>query len=154
MKKIVLILVLMSCVGSLQAQERFTTQETVVVTKPKPSSSSSSSSSASSGPVVSGRAVKLRVGEVVEVFVFRDKFGTPREAFFIPLEGTRVAQVVKERAGNTDRFYLKGRAKGKTAGGIVLRDWLDSKGFKPKSIGDEVRIQAAVKANPVYITVE
>ncbi len=147
MKK--LLLICLVCVGSPQlfAQERFTTEETVVATKPKPVSKPSASSTSRKG-------LKLRVGEVVEVFVFRDKLGTPREAFFIPLEGTRVVQVVKERAGNTDRYYLKARGKGKTAGGIVLREWLDAKGFKPKSVGDEVRIQAALKANPVYITVE
>jgi len=151
MKKLAWILILTTGMATLFAQERFATEETVVATKPRPSSPGSTGIS---GPAVSGRAVKLRVGEVLEVFVFRDKFGSPREAFYVPLDGTRVAQVVKERAGNTDRYYLKGRAKGKTAGGIVLRDWLDSAGFKPKSIGDEVRIQAAVKAKPVFITVE
>ena len=141
-----LIVAVLGGVSALHAQERFTTQETVVTTKP------ASSPSGLSTPA--SKSVRLKVGEVVQVFEFRDKFGVPRESFYVPIEGTRVVQVVMERTGNTDRYYLKGRGKGRTAGGIVLREWLDSSGFKPKSIADEVRIQAAVKANPVYINVE
>lgn len=144
-----LIVAVLGGASALHAQERFTTQETVVSTKPKTAASSASGPSAPSS-----KAVRLRVGEIVQVFEFRDKFGVPRESFYVPAEGTRVVQVVMERTGNTDRYYLKGRSKGRTAGGIVLREWLDSTGFKPRSIADELRIQAAVKANPVYINVE
>ena len=148
-KSIFLIVAVLGGASVLHAQERFTTQETVVVTKPKPAGSTPSGTSTSGS-----KTVRLRAGEIVEVFVFRDKLGVPRESFYVPIEGTRVVQVVMERTGNTDRYYLKGRNKGRTAGGIVLRQWLDSSGFKPNSIADELRIQAAVKANPVYIVVE
>ena len=141
-----LIVAVLGGASVLNAQERFTTQETQVVTKPSPSSSGPSASAS--------KSVRLRVGEIVEVFVFRDKMGVPRESFYVPIEGTRVVQVTLERTGNTDRYYLKGRSKGRTAGGIVLRQWLDSSGFKPRSVAHELRIQAAVKANPVYINVE
>jgi hypothetical protein len=134
--------------GLTHAQERFSTQESVVVTKDRPTRTQATSSS------TSDKVIRLRVGEVVEVFSFQDEFGVAREAFFVPTEGTRVVQVLKERHGRKDQYYLKGRGRGRTAGGIVLRSWLDASGFKPKSVADEVRIQAAIKARPIYIVVE
>jgi len=139
----------------LCAQERFNTQETQVVTKTSPSSPSKPSASRESTPVSTrGKVVRLRPGEVIEVFKFQDAAGVDREAFYLPTEATRVVQLVFERQGRTDRYYLRGIRPGKTAGGIVARQWLDSKGFKPKSMADEARIQAALKASPVYIVVE
>jgi hypothetical protein len=124
--------------------EKFGTQETAIVSKPAP---------AAAGPVSSPHAIVVRPGEVVQVFAFQDSFGVPREAFYVPIEGTRVVQLFLERQGRADHWYVKGRARGRTVGGIVPRAWLDASGFLPRSLADEVRIQAAIKAQPIYIEV-
>ncbi len=98
--------------------------------------------------------VSIRPGEIAQVFTFADQFGVARESFYVPLEGTRVVQLYMERQGRTDRWYVKGLSRGRTVGGIVPRAWLDASGFRPKSVADEMRIQAAIKAKPVYIEVK
>lgn len=149
-KSLILLAAVLAASAAVQAQERFSTQETVVVTKPVSGRSGSSTDTTTSN----SRTVRLRVGEVIEVFAFQDQFGVERKAFYLPIEGTRVAQVVMERQGRTDRYYLKGRSRGRTVGGVVPRAWLDASGFKPRNMADELRIQAVVRAHPVYIVVE
>jgi hypothetical protein len=130
------------------AIERFSTQQPVVVRTSGPSQASPST------PTLGPRKVVLRPGEIAEVFVFSDQFGVPRESFYVPLIGTRVVQLYMERHGRQDRWYVKGLARGTTVGGIVPRTWLDSSGFLPRSVADEMRIQAALKANAFYIEVK
>lgn len=98
--------------------------------------------------------IPLRPGELIEVFDFHDQAGVPRVSFYLPPEATSVVQLVKERQGRVDRYFLRGIRKGRTAGGIVPSAWLASDGFHPKSATDEIRIQTLIKANPLFITVE
>ena len=139
----ILILGLMPSLGF--AQEKFSTQKLDPV-KPLACTTSCVQNKTNN--------ISIRPGELIEVFDFNDQAGVPRISFYLPLEATSVVQLVKERQGRVDRYYLRGIRKGKTAGGIVPAAWLDSDGFHPRSASDELRIQALIKANPLFITVE
>jgi hypothetical protein len=108
-----------------------------------------------SGPAPShkGPVVHLSQGEVKEVLE-SSKFAGPELAFYLPEEGTSVAQVVVERQGLKVNYYLKGLHRGRTVGGAVSRAWLDASGFYPRNDADEARIQEAVRNNPLYIEVQ
>lgn len=127
------------------AQEKFSTQ---VIDPVKPSACTSSHIQNK------GHHVSMRPGELIEVFEFHDQAGVARTSFYLPSEATSVVQLVKERQGRVDRYYLRGIRKGKTAGGIIPSAWLASDGFHPKTAADEIQIQAAMKSTPVFITVE
>lgn len=126
----------------------------VVHEKAPASSGSGSSSRQSSAPAPrKGEYVKLRRGEIREVF-HSSKGAKPEMAFYLPPEGVHVVQVVIETKGSQVSYLLKALKPGRTVGGAVERQWLDREGFQPRNIADEARIQAAVKRSPLHIEVE
>jgi hypothetical protein len=100
-----------------------------------------------------GDSVKLRVGEIREVFR-SSKLDGPEMAFYLPPEGVRIVQVVVESKGTRVSYMLKALKPGRTVGGAVERQWLDREGFQARNSADEARIQAAVKRNPLHIEVQ
>jgi hypothetical protein len=135
------------------AQERFDTQETVVVQKPKPKPKPQPTATPTGNPNVT--RVSMRVGEIRPVLESKGSIFSPGpEAFYLPPEALGIVQLVVERKGSTTSYFLRALKKGTTAGGVVQRSWLDKEGFKPKSITDEGRIQQALRNKPWYITVQ
>lgn len=100
-----------------------------------------------------GPTARLRRGEIVQVMT-SSRSVRPELAFYLPPEATSIVQLVVERRGSQMNFFLKGLSSGSTVGGAVQREWLDSSGYKPRSLPDEARIQAAVRRNPLYIEVQ
>lgn len=100
------------------------------------------------------RRVQLRVGQVVEVYRSNIIPGGAREmAFYLPVEARSVVQLVIETRGINKAYFLKAIGVGETVGGVVERRWLNSAGFDPDNMGDEARIQNAVRAQPFLISV-
>lgn len=100
-----------------------------------------------------GDCVKLKRGEVREVFRSSTR-ANPEMAFYLPPEGVHIVQVVIETKGSQVSYLLKALKSGRTVGGAVERQWLDRSGFQPRNTADEARIQAAVKRAPLHIEVE
>ena len=125
-----------------------------VVEKAPASSTSGTASRRSPSPAPKkGDFVKLKRGEIREVFRSSTR-ANPEMAFYLPPEGVHVVQVVIETKGSQVSYLLKALKPGKTVGGAVARQWLDREGFQPRNAADEARIQAAVKHTPLHIEVE
>lgn len=124
----------------------------VVIEKPSPSSGSGAARKSTPTPK-KGDHVKLRRGEVREVFRSSKK-ANPEMAFYLPPEGVHLVLLVIETNGSQVSYLLKGLKSGRTVGGAVERRWLDREGFQPRNIADEARIQEAVKRTPLHIEVE
>jgi hypothetical protein len=135
------------CLSPAQAEDKFKASETnvVVVPAPKPKENP---------PPPKAEKILLRPAEIREVYHYLSKEGEPERAFYLPPEGTSVAQVVIEKDKEGVTYYLKGLVPGKTVGGVVERAWLDKTGLAPKGLPEEARIQRAVKAKPYLITVD
>ncbi len=99
-----------------------------------------------------GTTVDLHAGDIIQVLSSSSLAG-PELAFYLPPEGTSIAQVVVEHRGFKVNYFIKGLRRGSTVGGAVARSWLDRSGFRPRNEADEARIQAAVKKNPLFIEV-
>jgi len=101
------------------------------------------------------RQVVMRVGEVREVFRGSAAIGDGQRemAFYLPPEARSVVQLVVETKGFTKYYFLRAVGQGDTVGGAVERRWLDLAGFDPQNTADEARIQAAIQAQPVLISV-
>jgi hypothetical protein len=97
--------------------------------------------------------LKLRVGEVCVLHV-SERRGNTETAFYLPPEGVPYVQISFEKSYSKVTYFARGMRPGKTVGGIVDRRWLDSAGFSPGSVSSEVRAQDAIKARPVFITVQ
>lgn len=143
-----LVLVMALLPGRSSARESFDASETKVIQK-------GPSSGGGELPIPPGaKTVRLKVGELKLVLTARKGLlGQAKTAFYIPPEATRVAQVVVETKPGQVNYFLKGRGPGVSVGGEVERAWLDAKGFEARDAADLGRIQAAVKAHPVYIDV-
>ena len=100
-----------------------------------------------------GDYVKLKRGEVREVFR-SSKGAKPEMAFYLPPEGVHIVQVVVETKGSQVSYLLKALKAGRTVGGAVERQWLDREGFRSRNSADEARIQDAVKRSALHIEVE
>lgn len=102
------------------------------------------------------RQVRLRVGEVLEVFRGSAVIGDGEEemAFYVPPEGRAIVQVITERRGLSRTYFLRGLAAGETVGGVVERDWLTSDGLRPRNAAFEGRIQIAVRGQPFLILIQ
>ena len=102
------------------------------------------------------RQVRLRAGEVVEVFhgSWAPGDGQLEMAFYLPPEAASVAQLVVESKGFAKTYFVRGLAPGETVGGVVERRWLDFRGYRSKDLASEARIQAAVKQQPVLFFIE
>ena len=120
---------------------------------PAAAKSGSSSRKAPSPDPKKGDYVKLKRGEIKEVFR-ASKGAKPEMAFYLPQEGVNIVQVVVETKGSQVSYFLKALKAGRTVGGAVERSWLDREGFQPRNTADEARIQAAVKRSPLHIEVE
>jgi hypothetical protein len=96
--------------------------------------------------------LQLKVGEVRVIHV-SDRWGKQATAFYLPPEGVPYVQISFEKTLSKVTYFARGLRTGKTVGAIVNRSWLDSSGFSPDSVSDEVRVQDAVKASPVFISV-
>ncbi len=129
--------------SSLQAQEKFDMDETVIVKK----------TPHSKAPPKGSTMLYLKRGEIRPVFVFKHGFGKAREAFYVPREGTGTAQVIVEEKSGQTNYYIKGISRGRTVGGVVMREWLDGSGFFPANLATESRIQAELNSQPVFIEV-
>lgn len=130
------------------AQDVFDASPEVVRVKPRQGGGDSS-------PSIPPKAqrVRLKVGQIVEVF-HAPRGAKPEWAFYLPPEGTRIAQVVKEKSSSGTTYFLKAHARGSSVGGVVLREYLDRPGYRPNNVADEARIQAGVRRTPVYIEVK
>ena len=104
-------------------------------------------------PAQRGPVVRLTRGRVVEV-LSSSRSARPELAFYLPPEATSVVQLVVERKGSQNNYFLKAIGRGKTVGGAVERAWLDREGFRPRNIADEARIQAALRSRPLHIEVQ
>lgn len=99
----------------------------------------------------SGSHAVLALGEAREVF---NSASAPDMAFYIPETSPTIVQVVVEKKFMKKAVYfVKGIRPGTVTGGIVPRACLDKAGFRPNNIADEARVQAALKASPITITV-
>lgn len=132
------------------AQDVFDARPKVTIERESTKTTTSSSSSGSSIPSKAQR-VRVNVGGIVEVW--SAKTGADEPAFYLPPEGTRIAQMVIERKGGRVTYFVKGYRSGTTVGGLVARGLLDKEGFRPNNAADEARVQAMVRRNPVYIEV-
>jgi hypothetical protein len=133
--------------GMAGARDRFEYDPTPKAPeRTKPSSGGSSSSSPASGI----KAV-ISAGETREVF---NSASAPGMAFYVPEMSPTIVQVVVEKKLFKKPVYLaKGIRPGVVTGGIVPRALLDASGFRPNNITDAARVQTAMKANPITITV-
>lgn len=94
----------------------------------------------------------IAVGEVREVF---NAASAPDMAFYVPATDPTIVQVVIEkRAFRKPVYFVKGIRPGTITGGLVPRSLLDKSGFRSNNILDEARVQTALKANPITISVK
>jgi hypothetical protein len=100
------------------------------------------------------KQVSLNVGEVKEVFVSDKKTGTATQAYFIPSEANGTVQLVVETDKGKKTFFLKGLSPGRTLGGVVGSELLDTKYYQPLDDACMARVQKAVKEAPHIITVK
>lgn len=99
------------------------------------------------------RQVRLRPGQILEVF--RSNPGDdPRElAFYLPIEARTVVQLVVTTKGDTKTYFLRAIRTGETVGSVVERRWLDDDGYNPRDVDAGSRVRAAVRSTPCFITV-
>jgi len=91
------------------------------------------------------------VGESREVF---NSASSPAMAFYIPEAAPTIAQVVVNKGlFKKPVYFVRGIRPGTAVGGLVPRALLDASGFRPNNITDAAAVQAALKANPITITV-
>jgi hypothetical protein len=102
------------------------------------------------------RQIRLRVGEVIEVYRGSAAIGDgqPEMAFFLPPEATSIVQLVVERKGLNRTYFLRGVAAGESVGGVVERRWLSSDGTRPKDAAHQARVQNAIRGEPFLILVQ
>jgi|GEM_PF-5634723 len=78
----------------------------------------------------------------------------PGMALYMPEMNPSIVQVVIQKGWFKKPVYLvRGIRPGTVTGGIVPRALLDRDGFRPNNITDAARVQAALKAYPITITV-
>lgn len=100
------------------------------------------------------KRIHLRMGQVVEVYRSNIIPGGEREmAFYLPVEARSVVQLLVESRGVNKTYFLKAIGLGETVGGVVERRWLNSGGFDSDNVGDEARIQQAIRSAPFLISV-
>ena len=111
---------------------------------------------AASAVYPNARQIRLRVGEVQEVFhdTRTPGDGQVQLAFHLPPEAASLVQLVVETKGFTRTYFLRARRAGETVGGVVERRWLDASGYRARDLADEARIQGAIKAQPYLIFIE
>ena len=102
------------------------------------------------------RQIRLRVGEVLEVYRGSAMLGDgqPEMAFYLPIEATSIAQLIVEREGTRRTYFLRGISPGESVGGVVEREWLNRDGTRPRDAADEARVQNAIRGEPFLILVE
>lgn len=108
------------------------------------------------GPPEGGnRLIRLRPGQIVEVFRGRNApgDGRPELAFYLPVEARSVVQLVVGSKGCTKTYFLRAIRTGDTVGGVVERRWLDDDGYNPRDPAAATRIRKAVRAAPHHISV-
>lgn len=98
--------------------------------------------------------IRLKAGEIRKVFHHDNKKSDTEHAFYLPPEARSLVELVVEKGWGKRTYFLKGKARGETVGGVVERRWLDSRVRDPRSEPDEARIQAAIRKQPVFIVVE
>lgn len=96
--------------------------------------------------------VELHPGSIKEV-LSSPATGSRAVAFYLPVEGRSVAQVVIEKRPGRRTYFLKGLSKGSTVGGVVPAGTLDGNGFDVKDQVMMARVQAAINQKPTYINV-
>jgi hypothetical protein len=138
-------LTLAALCNDASAADTFDASPVVHVTRERPSPASGNSTR-------SGAQARLRPGEIQAIYT-APRGSSPQMAFYLPQEGVRYIQLIIEKRGSEVTYFAKGLRRGRTVGGAVEREWLDSSGFSPRSITDEARIQQALKRNPFYIEV-
>lgn len=116
-----------------------------------PERAGSSSGSHRSSPPASGIRAVISAGEIREVL---NTAKAPGMAFYVPEMSPTIVQVVVEKRLFKKPVYLaRGIRPGTVTGGIVPRALLDAAGFRPNNITDAARVQTAIKANPITLTV-
>lgn len=140
------VLLLISSTAICGARDRFVYDPTPPVPEKPHASTGSKGSSAPTGI----RAV-IAAGETREVF---NAATAPDMAFYVPeMSPTMVQVVIQKGLFKKPVYSVRGIRPGTVTGGIVPRALLDKSGFRPNNITDAARVQAALKANPITITV-
>mgnify|MGYP001270403974 CR=1 FL=1 len=106
-------------------------------------------------PVPPGaQSVTLRMGETREVYRQTWSLMETQYAFFLPQEATNVVKLIVETHNLTTTYFIKAVGYGDSVGGVVERKWLAADGFHSDNAADFARIQDAVRAQPVFISVK
>jgi hypothetical protein len=141
----------LSSAGLAGARDRFEYDPTPKApAKPRPPSGGGSGSGGSSAPAAGIHAV-IAAGEQREVF---NSASAPGMAFYVPETSPTIVQVVVQKGlFKKPVYFARGIRPGTVTGGLVPRALLDASGFRPNNITDAAKVQAAMKASPITITV-